>query len=225
MPTLNDIKNHQRVNDIFFGPLERPALKWLAAHTPSWITPDTLTWIGFFGTCVIAAGYILTLFHPAFLWLASLGYLINWYGDSLDGTLARFRHIERPRYGFYIDHTIDAFSEVIVVLAIGISPLVRFDLACIALIGYLLLACLVYINTCINGEFRISYGKLGPTEVRVILISANTIAFFTGNPLLRNPWFSLSFFDWVIAVVAGLLFFFSIQSAIINGIPLARKGE
>ena len=222
---LKDIETHQRINDIFFGPLERPTLKWLAAHSPSWMTPDILTSIGFLGTIVVAGGYILTIIHPAFLWLASLGYLINWYGDSLDGTLARYRHIERPRYGFYLDHTIDAFSEIIIVLAMGISPFVRFDLACIALIGYLLMGNLVYINTCINGEFRISYGKLGPTEVRVIMIAANTVAFFSGNPMLGISKFSLSFFDWVVVVVAGLLFFFAIRSAIVNGISLASKGE
>ena len=222
---MKDIKTHQRVNDIFFGPLERPTLKWLAAHSPSWITPDILTLIGFLGTIIIAVGYILTIIHPAFLWLASFGYVINWYGDSLDGTLARFRHIERPRFGFYLDHTIDAFSEIIIVLALGISPFVRFDLACIALVGYLLMADLVYINTCVIGEFRISYGKLGPTEVRAILILANTLAFFFGNPMLATPWFSLSLFDWVVAGMAALLFFFAIRSAIVNGITLAAKGE
>lgn len=222
---MKDISTHKRVNDIFFGPIERPTLRWLAAHAPAWMTPDILTGIGFFGTLVIAAGYILTNFHPGFLWLASLGFIINWYGDSLDGTLARYRHIERPRYGFYIDHTIDAFCEVIVVLALGISPYVQFELASLALIGYLLLACLVYINTCINGEFKISYGKLGPTEVRAILIGANTLAFFSGNPVYGNGWFALSLFDWIVAGITGLLFFFSIQTAITNGIPLAQKGE
>lgn len=222
---MGEIKAHRRVNDILLGPLERPTLKWLAAHSPAWVTPDILTVIGFIGTLVTAAGYILVLIHPAFLWLSSLGYVINWYGDSLDGTLARFRHIERPKFGFFIDHTIDSFSEVIIVLAMGISPIVRFDIACIALIGYLLMGNLVYINTYINGEFKISYGKLGPTEVRVILILANTLAFFTGNPQLPTPWFSLTLFDWIVAAVAGLLFFFAIRSAIITSIAMAKKGE
>lgn len=222
---MDEIKAHYRINDILLGPLERPTLKWLAAHSPAWVTPDILTAVGFLGTLVTAAGYLLVFIHPGFLWLSSLGYVINWYGDSLDGTLARFRHIERPRFGFFIDHTIDSFSEVIIVLAIGISPIARFDLACIALVGYLLMGNLVYINTYINGEFKISYGKLGPTEVRVILILANTLAFFFGNPKLGTPWFPMTFFDWIVAAVAGLLFFFAIRSAITTGISMAKKGQ
>ena len=222
---MKDIKTHRRVNDILLGPLERPALKWLAAHTPACITPDTLTVIGVLGTFTVAAGYLLTLLHPAFLWLASLGFVINWYGDSLDGTLARFRHIERPRFGFYIDHTVDAFNEIIVVLALGISHYVRFDLACIALIGYLLLSNLVFIQTCSTGEFRISYGKLGPTEVRLLLILANTLAFFSGNPLLPTPGINLTVFDLIVAVIAFLLYFFAIQSAVTNTRTLHKLGE
>ena len=104
---MSDIKDHKRVNDILLGPLERPALQWLAAHLPAWATPDMMTVIGIIGALVITLGYGLSQFHPAFLWLATLGFIINWFGDSLDGTLARIRHIERPKYGFYIDHVTD----------------------------------------------------------------------------------------------------------------------
>ena len=85
------------------------------------MTPDILTAIGFFGTLLISISYILTNQTPAFLWLASLGLVINWFGDSLDGTLARFRKIERPRYGFFIDHTTDALGEVLIMVGIAIS--------------------------------------------------------------------------------------------------------
>ncbi len=221
---MNEIENHHRVNDIFLGPLERPALKWLAGHMPAWATPDHLTVVGVLGTLIIAASYLLTRQHPGFLWLASLGLVINWFGDSLDGTLARFRHIERPRYGFYIDHAIDSFAEVLIILALGASPYVRFDLAVVALVGYLLLSNLVFIGTAVNGEFRISYGKLGPTEVRALIILANTAAFFTGNPLLHTPWFSVTLFDLVIAAMGFLLYFFSVQSAILNARALHRQG-
>jgi phosphatidylglycerophosphate synthase len=222
---MKDIKSHRRVNDIFLGPLERPALKWLAAHMPAWVNPDILTYVGLSGSILIASSYALTNLHPAFLWLACLGFFINWFGDSLDGTLARYRHIERPRYGFFIDHTIDAFSVIMIVLGIGLSPFVRFDLACLAVIGYLLLGNLVYIRTCLVGEFRISYGKLGPTEVRVILVLTNIVVYFTHNPSFTSDYGSLSLYDWVVILLTFLLFYFSIRHTILQAREFAKLGE
>ncbi len=108
---MSQMKPHQRVNDILLGPLERPALAWLAAHMPAWVSPDTLTGIGVLGAVIIFLSYSLSNVHSGFLWLASLGFVINWFGDSLDGTLARYRRCERPKYGYFIDHTVDAFNE------------------------------------------------------------------------------------------------------------------
>ncbi len=211
---MPDIKDHRRINDIFLGFLERPALQWLAAHMPSWVTPDILTAIGVLGGVLIFVSYWLTNLDPYFLWLASLGFIINWFGDSLDGTLARYRHIERPRYGFFVDHTVDAFTEVLVFLGLGLSPYVRFDLACLALIGYLLLSILVYIQTSVKGEFRLSYVGLGPTEARVIAMSANTLVFFMGNPIITILSLSLTIYDWLAIFVALLLLSFFVVSAI-----------
>ena len=132
---MGEMKPHQRVNDILLGPLERPALQWLAGHMPAWMNPDILTGIGMLGAAVVFAGYTLSNAHPAYLWLANLGFVINWFGDSLDGTLARYRHIERPKYGFFIDHTMDALSEVLVVAGLGLSPYVSFEIAMLALVG------------------------------------------------------------------------------------------
>jgi archaetidylinositol phosphate synthase len=91
---MTDQNKHTRVNDILLGPLERPALQWLCEHMPAWMTPDILTIIGILGAVVIFLGYVLSNQHPAFLWLASIGYVINWFGDSLDGSLARHRKID-----------------------------------------------------------------------------------------------------------------------------------
>jgi archaetidylinositol phosphate synthase len=170
---MSDIKKHRRINDILLGPIERPALKWLAAHMPDWVYPDLLTVVGVFGALLIFFSYWLTNYNKNFLWLASLGFIINWFGDSLDGTLARYRKIQRPKYGFFIDHTVDAFNEVIIFLGFGLSPYLRFDIACLALIGYLLMSVLVYVRTYVKGEFVISYVGIGPTELRVIAILAS----------------------------------------------------
>ncbi len=200
-----DIGSHKRVNDMLLGPLERPALAWLVARMPPWMTPDILTAIGVSGSLVIFLGYVLTHYHRGFLWLASLGFVINWFGDSLDGTLARYRDIQRPRYGFFIDHTMDAMSECLIFIGLGISPYVRLEIACLALIGYLLLSVLTYVRTCVDGVFKISYTRLGPTEIRAIAILANTLIFSIGNPTVQLPLGSATIYDLIVAVIAAAL--------------------
>ncbi|MGD9091521.1 MAG: hypothetical protein PVF74_01640, partial [Anaerolineales bacterium] len=141
---------------------------------------------------------------------------------SLDGTLARYRKAERPRYGFFVDHTVDALNEVLIFLGLGLSPYIRFEIASLALIGYLLMSILVYVTTAVTGEFRISYGKLGPTEVRVIAILANTLIFFFGNPAISTPWGTLTIFDLVAALIAGILFLIFIFSTLQEARGLAE---
>ena len=209
-------KKHTRINNILLGALERPALQWLAAHMPAWVHSDMLTGLGFFGSLITFVGYALTTRNPGYLWLASFGFVINWFGDSLDGTLARYRKAERPRFGFYIDHVIDVVSAVLVFTSLGISPYVDITIACFALIGYLMLSTLVYITTYVNGMFRISYAGLGPTELRLMAIIANAVIFFIGNPVVSTPFGNLALYDAIIAVIAGLLFLFFIVSALIQ---------
>ena len=200
-------KKHTRVNDILLGPLERPALQFFAKHTPAWATPDTMTIIGVIGSLMIAGGYILTRYNMAWLWLSSFGFFVNWFGDSLDGTLARYRKVERPNYGYYVDHVVDVFNEFMVVMGLGLSPLVRFEIAAFTLIGYLMMAAHVFLRTYVDGVFQISYGKLGPTEVRVLIVIANTLVFFLGNPVYEFSFLNvpLTLFDLMIAFL-GVLF-------------------
>jgi archaetidylinositol phosphate synthase len=227
---MTDIKNHKRVNDILLGPLERPALKWLATHLPAWITPDICTCIGVLGAIIIMVSYILTRLDRNFLWLASLGFVINWFGDSLDGTLARFRGIERPVYGFFIDHVVDAVNEVLIFLGLGMTLYVRFDLACLTLIAYLLLSLLVYVRTCVAGEFRISYGRLGPTEIRVLAILLNTSMYFFGLHFFALTLgsfgrFTFSPYDIVVTAITLLLLFFFIITAAQETSRLAKENK
>lgn len=221
----SDIATHKRVNDILLGPLERPALAWLVARMPPWVTPDVLTGIGVAGSAVVFAGYVLTHVHSGFLWLASLGFVINWFGDSLDGTLARYRHIERPRYGFFVDHTVDVVSEYLVFIGLGLSPYVRFEIACLALIGYLLLSVLSYVRTCVDGVFKISYTKLGPTEMRAIAILANTVIFAVGNPGLELPVGTVTVYDGIVAAIAVALTVGFLVSMLQQARRMAALGE
>lgn len=222
---MAEIERHKRVNDILLGPLERPALRWFARHMPAWINPDILTGLGVFGALLILVSYALTNLDRNFLWLANLGFVINWFGDSMDGTLARHRLLQRPKYGFFVDHTVDSFNEVLIFLGIGLSPFMRFEIACLALIGYLLMSVLVFVRTCVTGEFRISYGKLGPTEVRAIAVGVNSLIFFLGNPVWDTAIGELTIFDFVGAAVAALLFVIFISSAFRQAVQLTRLGE
>lgn len=222
---MPDIKTHKRINNILLGSLERPLLEWLVKHMPSWINPDILTGIGLFGSLVIFIGYILTNFHPGFFWLASLGFVINWYGDSLDGTLARYRNIQRPRYGFFIDHTLDSLSETLIFLGIGLTPYLQFEVACLALIGYLLMSILVYVRTAVDGVFKISFGGFGPTEIRVIAILMNTALFFKGAWTINLPFGTVSVYDIVASVIAAILFLIFLTSTIMEGRELGKLGE
>ncbi|MCJ7659396.1 MAG: CDP-alcohol phosphatidyltransferase family protein [Anaerolineales bacterium] len=220
---MSEIKDHERVNDILLGPLERPALQWLAAHMPAWMTPDILTGIGTFGAVLIAVSYWLTNYSEWFLWFASLGFVINWFGDSLDGTLARFRKIERPKYGFFIDHTVDALNETIIFLGFGLSPYLRFEIACLALIGYLLMSVLVYVSTAVSGVFKISDGKLGPTEIRAIAILINVFIFFFGNPSINLPTGGTTVIDLAVLIIALALFLIFIGSSLQQARQLAKE--
>lgn len=219
---MSEPKPHHRVNEILLGPLERPALHWLAAHMPPWVTPDRLTLVGFLGAAVVCAGYWLSGVAPAFLWLASLGVVVNWFGDSLDGTLARYRRIERPRYGYFVDHTVDAFNEFLIVIGLGLSPYMRFDVACLALVGYLLMSVLVFVRTYVEGVFQISYGKFGPTEVRVLLLLLTATMYFAGPLPLDAPWRPLSAYDVLVGGIAAVLIVLYVTAVIRQARTLAR---
>jgi phosphatidylglycerophosphate synthase len=226
---MTKIEKHQRVNDILLGPWERPALRWLSAHMPAWVTPDICTATGVSGALITSIGYILSNIDRNFLWLASFGFIVNWLGDSLDGTLARYRHIERPKFGFFIDHTTDTFGQAVIFLGLGLSPYVSFNIACLALIGYYMLAILVYVRTCVVGEFKISYGKLGPTEIRVIAILLNTAMFFFGQRSvawsLANIQLVFSVYDIVVSIIAVLLFSFFVNTAWKQTLSFSELGE
>ena len=164
-----------RIQTSILNAAEKKVLVWLAQRQPKWMTSDILTYIGTLGAVVIATGYILSSLNINWLWLSSLGFVVNWYGDSLDGTLARVRKHQRPIYGYYLDHTVDAINEFIMVLGIGLSWLMNLNLALMILALYFMLTINVSINAHLKKEFRLTYAKLGPTELRIIMIIVNTL--------------------------------------------------
>jgi phosphatidylglycerophosphate synthase len=130
----------------------------------------------------ICAAYLATNENPAWLWVASGLLVVHWLGDSLDGTLARVRRIERPRYGYYLDHLVDAISTACIGLGLGLSPFMLLSTGAVIVVAYLMLSINVYLESYALGRFSIGYGRIGPTEVRVLLIALNT-ALALGAPL------------------------------------------
>ena len=168
----------KRIQTSVLNGVEKKVLVWLAERQPRWMTSDILTGIGVIGAIVVAAGYFLSNYHIQWLWLASLGFAINWYGDSLDGTLARVRKTQRPIYGFYLDHNIDGVTMSIMCVGAGLSDMLNLYIAMAVLAVYLLLSISVYINAHLKGEFKLTYAGMGPTEFRLIMIAVNTLFIF-----------------------------------------------
>ena len=156
----------ERIQTSVLNAAEKKVLVWLAQRQPAWVTSDFLTYTGVVGALVCAVGFVLAHIDKNYLWISSLGLVINWYGDSLDGTLARVRNAQRPVYGFFIDHTLDAVTICIMCIGAGLSPMFRLDVAMLVLVGYLVLSIYTYISTILSGKFLLTYGSLGPTEFR-----------------------------------------------------------
>lgn len=208
-----DKKQAARIQTSILNPLEKKVLVWLAQRMPQWVTSDMLTFIGFLGAIIMATGYALANLNLNWLWLSCLGLMINWFGDSLDGSLARVRNTQRKSYGFYIDHNVDVINETIMFVGVGLSPLVNMSFAMFALVAYFMLSIYVYIDCHLKGEMRLTYAGMGPTEFRLILIIVNIC--FIYIPWL-SQWkkpitifhndFQIGLFDYI-AVAAALAIF------------------
>lgn len=198
----------QRIQTSLLNAAEKKVLVWLAKRQPQWVTSDMLTFLGVAGAVICAVGFVLGNYNVKWLWLSSFGLLVNWYGDSLDGTLARVRNTQRPVYGFFIDHTLDAVTLCIMCIGAGLSPMLRFDVAMLVLAGYLCLSVYTYIGAILKGEFRLTYSSFGPTEFRLVVILINTLYMYTSWADDRYSFYGYEFcvFDAVGIVIAVLLF-------------------
>lgn len=166
---------------------ERRILHTIARRLPRAIVPDHLTALGVAAALGTGAAYALSSLDPRWLWAASAGLVLHWLGDSLDGTLARVRRIERPRYGYYLDHLVDAVSTAAIGLGMGLSPYVDGWVALGLVVAYLVLSINVYLEASVFDVFQLGYGRIGPTETRMILIGANTVLAVFSGPLSRLP--------------------------------------
>jgi archaetidylinositol phosphate synthase len=162
-------KNAERHQESFSAQIERRALAWLAARVPSWMHSDHLTMLGFTAMALAGASYAFSRSNRAGLLLATVFLALNWLGDSLDGTLARFRGKQRPRYGFYVDHVTDTIGGCLLMSGLAISGLMDWRIALGTFIAFLMLSIESYLAAYTLGVFRLSFAKLGPTEIRILL--------------------------------------------------------
>ncbi len=173
-----------RVNEALTARMEKRALLWMARRAPAWVSSDQLTALGLAAQVGAGVCYALTRYDRRALLLVIVCLALNWLGDSLDGTLARVRGRERPRYGFYVDHIVDILGSVALMCGLGYSGLLHWQTAIAMLIAFLILSSESYLATYTLSRFKLSQGIFGPTEIRILLIAGNLAA-------LRHPYATL----------------------------------
>jgi len=174
----------RRINRALTAQIEKRALQWMASRAPRWVTSDQLTLLGLGAQIGAGLCYALARTDHAFLLLVILCLSLNWLGDSMDGTLARVRQQQRPRYGFYVDHMVDIFGSVALMCGLGCSGFLHWQTAMAMLVAFLLLSSESYLATYTLSRFELSQGIFGPTEIRILLVVGNLA-------LLHSPYSTL----------------------------------
>jgi Phosphatidylglycerophosphate synthase len=172
-----EFRNATRLQTSLTAAVERKALKYLAERLPRWVNSDHLTLLGLVAMIAAGACYAAARWWPPAMLIVNLWLVVNWFGDSLDGTLARLRNRQRPRYGFYVDHIVDALGILAILCGLALSGYMSWLVALAFLVAYFLLSIDVYLATYTIGAFRMAYCKLGPTELRILLAIGNVAAF------------------------------------------------
>jgi phosphatidylglycerophosphate synthase len=213
----------QRIQRNWLADNERLLLGQLCRRMPDWVTPDRLTAFGLVGAAMVFAGYAASNVGRGWLLLAIAGYLVHWFGDSMDGSLARYRSIERPSYGYFIDHSCDGLATLLILAGIGISPFVTMDFAMLALAGYFLLSIHAFLAARVLEELKLSYLSAGPTELRLMLIALTGMMMILGDgPGLFGRW---SGFDIFVGTIAAILIVLFIGQTWVTGRRLARLDQ
>jgi len=220
MPTLESFASARRVHRSMLAAGEKRLLIWMAERMPRWINSDHLTALGFLALPGVAAAYYWARSSPAGFALATALFVVNWFGDSLDGTLARVRNQQRPRYGFYIDHVLDTCGSVCVFGGLALSGYMSERVALALLVAWLLLSVEVYLATYTLGDFHLSFAAFGPTEFRLLMIAGNIAVLYRPVVTLLGHRYLLFDVGGVIGAAGMLLAF--LWSAVRHGAQLYR---
>jgi archaetidylinositol phosphate synthase len=197
--------NATREPNFLLARQEKRVLTAIARRLPRWVLPDDLTALGVASAIGICIAYLATNADTKWLWVASALLVVHWLGDSLDGTLARVRGIERPRYGYYLDHLVDAVSTACIGIGLGLSPFMLLATGALIVVAYLMLSINVYLESYALGRFSIGYGRIGPTEVRVILIALNVALALGAGLDFKLAGIGMTAFDVVGLAVAAVM--------------------
>lgn len=200
--SLSGFVSAPRIHMALTARLEKRVLTWIARRIPSAIHPDHLTSLGFVAQLLAGCAYALASRDARALWLVNGCLFLNWLGDSLDGTLARIRNKQRPRYGFYVDHIADTFGAVALMAGLGYSGYVHWIVAAGMLVGFLVLSIESYLATYTIGRFHLSHGLFGPTEIRILLVMGNAAAVTHPSVLIAGRSFLLFDVGGVVALTA-----------------------
>jgi phosphatidylglycerophosphate synthase len=173
---LEGFRDAARVQQSLLAAVEKRCLVWLARRMPTGVKPDHLTVLGFAAMILAGSSYALARWWPPSLIVVNVWLVVNWFGDSLDGTLARERRLERPRYGFYVDHIIDSLGALFLLAGLALSGYMGWWVAAGLLVSFYLLSINAYLATYTLGTFQLSYGKFSPTEIRILLAVGNVVA-------------------------------------------------
>lgn len=188
----------RRINCSLTAPLEKRVLTWMAHHAPAWLTSDQLTALGLAAQVGAGISYALARFDRRALLVVIVLIALNWLGDSLDGTVARVRGQERPRYGFYVDHVVDIFGSAALMVGLACSGFLDWQIAMAMLVAFLLLSGESYLAAYTLSRFEMSQGLFGPTEIRLLLIAGNLA-------LLRSPYSTLFGHRFLLFDVGGTI--------------------
>jgi phosphatidylglycerophosphate synthase len=210
-----------RVQQSLVAKLEKKTLIWMAQRTPSWANSDQLTALGFFSQCVAGICYAVTPRHRQALLWGILFLVLNWLGDSLDGTLARVRQCQRPRYGFYVDHVTDSVGALFLMGGLALSGFVYPVVAIGLLIAFLMLSLESYLATYTLGRFHLSHWKFGPTELRLLLVAGNLAVFHNPSVTVFGTHWRL--FDFGGTLGIGGMFLMFVAAVARHGFQLYRE--
>jgi phosphatidylglycerophosphate synthase len=198
------MSEHVRHHRSLLAAAERRLLIWIAERLPLWVHSDHLTGLAMAAMLAAGGGFALARWDVRAVWIVVVALAVNWFGDSLDGTLARVRHAERPRYGFYLDHVLDIVGTTVLFAGMACSGYMAPTIAMSLLVAYLLVAGEVFLATAVRGVFRMSFGGVGPTELRILLgvgaLALRSDPHVTLGGLGRMPLFDLA----GLVAIAGL---------------------
>ena len=208
-PKNSSFVNAVRVHDALTAKIEKRVLIWMARQLPAAIHPDHLTSLALAAQILAGAAYALSSHDRRGLWLVNCFLILNWFGDSLDGTVARVRNQQRPRYGFYVDHIADALGALALMAGLGCSGYLHWQVAAGMLVGFYALSIESYLATYTMGQFHLSHGLFGPTEIRILLALGNAFASVHPYVNIANRHFLLFDIGGAVAAAGMAVMFLS----------------